>query len=183
MSDYGLLLSCQLKLTVCFETLSEVTAYPRWNITYFIQSSSQSSTGIWPVSHVEFMGSSDSSVSQIYANYIHVNPCACPVYFSISFGHHKTSLCWIVVFLFVKCSGGSRGCRRPPKGPDSFVLTYNFFETEPPRELAPPPPPWEILDPPLKWSCTLKANSSIYLEDNRPSSYKMVIASSDKVLN
>ena len=28
---------------------------------------------------------------------------------------------------------------RPPTGPDSFVLTYKFFETKPPRELAPPP--------------------------------------------
>ena len=27
---------------------------------------------------------------------------------------------------------------RPPMGPDSFVLTYKFFETRPPRELVPP---------------------------------------------
>ena len=27
--------------------------------------------------------------------------------------------------------------RTPPKGPDSFVLTDKFFETEPPRELRP----------------------------------------------
>ena len=24
--------------------------------------------------------------------------------------------------------GGAAGARPPPKGPDSFVLTYNFFE-------------------------------------------------------
>ena len=45
-------------------------------------------------------------------------------------------------------SGGSRGGAagaRPPKGPDSFVLTYKFFETEPPRELA---PPYEVGAPP-----------------------------------
>ena len=50
--------------------------------------------------------------------------------------------------------GGVPPARAPPKGPDSFVLTYKFFETEPPRELAPPlrgwrPPLREILDPPL----------------------------------
>ena len=32
--------------------------------------------------------------------------------------------------------------RAPPKGPDSFVLTYKFFETELPRELATPLRGW-----------------------------------------
>ena len=35
----------------------------------------------------------------------------------------------------------------PPKGPDSFVLTYKIFETQPCRELA--PPLRKILNPPL----------------------------------
>ena len=38
--------------------------------------------------------------------------------------------------------GGSRGQVRrmppSPKGPDSFVLTYNFFEMQAPRESVPP---------------------------------------------
>ena len=36
------------------------------------------------------------------------------------------------------------GChwRMPPEGPDSFVLTYKFFETELPRELASPLQGW-----------------------------------------
>ena len=57
-------------------------------------------------------------------------------------------------FIPVADPGGVPPARAPPKGPDYFVLTYKFFETEPPRELAPPPtrlaPPLrEILDPPL----------------------------------
>ena len=32
--------------------------------------------------------------------------------------------------------GGTTGA--PPKGPDSFILTYKYFETYLPRELAPP---------------------------------------------
>ena len=62
-----------------------------------------------------------------------------------------------------RIQGGATGAC-PPKGPDSFVLTYKFFETELPRELAPPyevgTPLREILDPPLllpivPWNLTL----------------------------
>ena len=49
--------------------------------------------------------------------------------------------------------GGGAAGTHPPKGPDSFLLTYKIFETEPPQELAPPyevgAPLREILDPPL----------------------------------
>ena len=43
-----------------------------------------------------------------------------------------------------------------PKGPDSFISTYKFYEMWPRRELAPPPYEVgtslrEILDPPLHW--------------------------------
>ena len=38
---------------------------------------------------------------------------------------------------------------RPPKGLDSFVLTYKIFGS--PRPLRGPHPLWEILDPPLQW--------------------------------
>ena len=34
---------------------------------------------------------------------------------------------------------------RPPKGPDSFVLTYKIFETKPPREST---SPYEVHAPP-----------------------------------
>ena len=35
--------------------------------------------------------------------------------------------------------GGARPARAPPKGPNSFVLTYKIFKTKPPRESTPPP--------------------------------------------
>ena len=47
--------------------------------------------------------------------------------FGMAVGHHTNI-------------GGSRGhcwCM-PPKGPDSFILTYKFFEMKLPRELVPP---------------------------------------------
>ena len=41
--------------------------------------------------------------------------------------------------------GAGHTRRIPPKGPNSFLLTYKFFETQPRRESAPPlrgcPPP------------------------------------------
>ena len=33
---------------------------------------------------------------------------------------------------------GGAASTHPPKGPDSFILTYKFFEMEPPQELASP---------------------------------------------
>ena len=52
-------------------------------------------------------------------------------------------------FMIMQYSGGSRGVppvRTPPKGPDSFILTYKFFETEPPWDLV---PPYEVGAPPM----------------------------------
>ena len=40
---------------------------------------------------------------------------------------------------------GGAASAHPPKGPDSFILTYKFFETELPRELV---PPYEVGAPP-----------------------------------
>ena len=60
-------------------------------------------------------------------------------------------------FTFVD-PGGTPLVPPPPKGAESFVLTYKCLETELPRELASPPykvgasPLREILDPPLIYS-------------------------------
>ena len=57
------------------------------------------------------------------------------------------------------CIGGSRGVPwhvpPPPTGSISFIFTYVFtkkcthWRLVPPNGSAPPPPQWEILDPPL----------------------------------
>ena len=47
---------------------------------------------------------------------------------------------------------GGAASTRPSKGPDSFVLTYKFYEMQPHWELA--TPLWEILDPALLYIST-----------------------------
>ena len=57
---------------------------------------------------------------------------------------------------------GGRAPRMPPKGPDSFVLTYKIFETLPPRGGRPPRgrrPLREILDLPLNRQADNNNNS------------------------
>ena len=71
-------------------------------------------------------------------------------------------------------SGGSRGGAagaRPPTGPDSFVLTYKFFEMQPSRELA---PPYEVGAPPKGNPGSATASKNIfswYLLINQPNTF------------
>ena len=70
------------KIHPIFNVLQLATVYPRWNTCNtapFVSQnylSSLSFNEIWPVFLMkEFVRSPDSSVSQINANYIHINPC------------------------------------------------------------------------------------------------------------
>ena len=58
-----------------------------------------------------------------------------------------------------RIQGGATGTHPPPMGPDSFVLTYKFFETAAsgvgaPHEVG--APLREILDPLLMWVHTMQ---------------------------